>query len=148
MKIIFLKDVTGQGRKGEIKEVNDGFAQNFLIAKGHAAPATAEIQAKVAKEKREADNKKSKEIEKFNKLKVDLEKRTFTLKVKVGDKGQIFSGIHEKDILKIINDSTGAELEKSQIELSGVIKQLGLHTAKIKLAAGINANIKINIEAN
>ena len=58
MKIIYLKDVPGGGKKGQIAEVSDGYAKNFLIAKGLAQPATPEVQAKVAKEEREAQAKK------------------------------------------------------------------------------------------
>ncbi len=148
MKVIFLKDITGQGRKGEIKEVNSGYANNFLIAKGFAAVATPEIQAKVNKESKEAETKKLKEIEKLNKLKTDLEKRIFTLKVKVGDKGQIFSGVHENDIAKAINNVLNSEIEKNQISLNAVIKQIGEHVVKVKLGPQISANIKIKVEAN
>jgi large subunit ribosomal protein L9 len=147
MKVIFLKDVTGQGRKGEIKEVNSGYANNFLIAKKLAAVASSEVQAKVAKENKEAELKKLKEIEKLNKLKIDLEKRVFTLKVKVGDKGQIFSGVHEKDVAKIINDTLSVDLEKNQIVLGSVIKQLGDSSVKVKLGPGVSANVQIKIEA-
>jgi large subunit ribosomal protein L9 len=147
MRIIFVKDQPGGGKKGEIKDVADGYAQNFLIAKGFAQIATAEIQAKVAKESKEAEIKRNKEIEKLKAVKSDLEKRVFTIKVKVGDKGQIFSGVHEKDIVAAINSKMGLSLEKNQAELSGIVKQLGEHQVKIKLAAGIIANVKIKVEA-
>lgn len=146
MKIILLKDVPGHGRKGEIKEINDGFAKNFFIAKKLGAVATTEIQAKVLKEKKEAESKKNKEIERTQKLKQDLEKRTFKLKVKVGEKGQVFSGVHEKDILKAINEDLGLELEKNQIDLPAVIKQIGQHQVRVKLSQGLNASLKIEIE--
>ena len=147
MKVIFLKDQPGGGKKGEIKEVASGYAQNFLIAKGFAQVATAEIQAKVVKESKEADAKKQKEFSKLQSLKQDLEKRTFTVKVKVGDKGQIFSGVHEKEIAKTVADATKIDLDKNQIELSGIIKQLGEHQVKLKLAPGVVAAIKIKVEA-
>jgi large subunit ribosomal protein L9 len=148
MKVIFLKELPGQGKKGEIKEVNSGYANNFLIAKGFAAIATPEIQAKVNKENKEAANKKLREIEKLNKLKRDLEKRVFTVNVKVGDKGQIFSGVHEKDIVKVINSTLNTEIEKNQIHLENVIKQVGQHVVKVKLGPQILASVKINVEAN
>ncbi|HYV33402.1 MAG TPA: 50S ribosomal protein L9 [Candidatus Limnocylindria bacterium] len=145
MKVIFIKELAGTAKKGEIKEVNDGYAKNFLIAKGFAQQATAEIQAKVAKENKEAEAKKLKEIGKLQSLKQELEKRTFTVKVKVGDKGQIFSGVHEKDIAEAVNSIVKTNLEKNQIELAGIIKQLGEHIVKVKLASGITASVKINV---
>jgi len=147
MKVIFVKDLPGAGKKGEIKEVQSGYGNNFLIAKGFAQIATAQVQAKVDKENKEAQNKKLKEIEKLRVLKADLEKRTFTLKIKVGEKGQVFSSVHEKDILSAINSKIGLELEKSQIKISGVIKTLGIHPVILHLASGITAETKINVEA-
>ncbi len=148
MKIIFVKDLSGHGKKGEIKEVSDGYAQNFLIAKGFASLATSEIQAKVLKEGKEAQTKKLKELEKLQAIKAELEKRIFMVKVKVGDKGQIFSGVHEKDVISSINSKMSFSLEKNQVELAGVIKSLGEHWVKVKLGPNNIANAKINVEAD
>lgn len=101
MKVIFLKELSGQGKKGEIKDVSEGYAKNFLIAKGFARVATADIQAKMQKEAREAEAKKIKDIEKLQNLKLGLEKRTFVVKVKVGDKGR-FSAAYTKKILRML----------------------------------------------
>ena len=79
-----------------MKEVSSGYAQNFLIPKGLAQIATSQIIAKLVKEGKEAESKKLKEIEKLQAIKIDLEKREFIIKVKTGDKGQIFGGVHEK----------------------------------------------------
>lgn len=148
MKIIYLKDQSGGGKKGQIKEVSEGFAKNFLIPKGFAAVATPEVQAKVAKEGKDAEVKKQKEAARLQGLKVDLEKKVFTVKVKVGDKGQVFGGVHEKDIAKAIADKTNYPLEKNQVELTSPVKQTGQHQVKVKLGGGISAMVKINVEAN
>lgn len=147
MKIIFTKDVSGQGRRGEIKEVSSGFAENFLIKKGFAQVATADIQAKIAKEAKELETKKLKEIGKLQALKQDLEKRVFTVKVKVGDKGQIFGSVHEKDIALSISSKLSHPMEKNQVEISAPIKEIGEHQIKVKLGGGITANVKIKVEA-
>lgn len=147
MKIIFIKELAGTGKRGEIKDVSDGYAQNFLIAKGFARVATAEIQAKMAKESKEAETKKLKEIEKLQVLKQDLEKRVFTVKVKVGDKGQIFGSVHEKDIALSIGSKPNHPMDKNQIEIENPIKQIGEHLVKVKLGGGISANVKIKVEA-
>jgi large subunit ribosomal protein L9 len=148
MKVIFIKELSGTAKKGEIKDVNDGYAKNFLIAKGFAKIATADIQNKIAKENKEAEGKRQKELERLQALKLDLEKRTFVVKVKVGDKGQVFGGVHEKDIAKVISDKTGRAVEKNQIDISDSIKQLGEHQIKVKLVGGITANVKIKVEAS
>jgi len=147
MKVIFIKDAPGQGRKGEIKEVSEGYAHNFLIPKGFAQTATADIQAKIAKESKEAEAKKQKESVRLLQFKADMEKRTFAVKVKVGDKGQIFGSIHEKDIALVIASKMNIQLEKHQVELISSIKALGEHKVKVKLGSGVTATVKINAEA-
>lgn len=148
MKVIFIKELAGTAKKGEIKDVNNGYAQNFLIAKGYAQIATADIQAKIAKEAKEAETKKLKEFEKLQALKLDLEKRSFTVKVKVGDKGQIFGSVHEKDIAAAIAGKINHPVDKGQVEIASPIKEIGEHQAKIKLGSGITANVKIKVEPN
>lgn len=147
MKVIFLKDAPGSGKKGEIKEVSDGFAKNFLLPKGLAQAATVEIQQKVAKEAKEAEAKKGKELARMNQLRQDLEKRTFTLQVRVGEHGQVFGGIHEKDIAEAINAKMQSGIERGQVEIPAVIKQVGSHQVKVRLSPGIVADVKISIEA-
>lgn len=148
MKVIFIKDQPGAGKKGEIKDVSDGYAANFLIPKGFAAVATQEILARIAKEAKEAQTKNHKEILRTQGLKNDLEKKVFVIKVKVGGKGQVFGGVHEKDIAQAVTDKTQIEIAKNQIEINSPIKQIGEHKAKVKLGTGIVANIKINVEAS
>jgi large subunit ribosomal protein L9 len=148
MKVIFIKDTPGQGKKGEIKDVSSGFAQNFLIPKGLAQVATADIQAKITKESKEAEIKKLKEIGKLQDLKQEMEKRTFTVKVKVGGAGQVFGSVHEKDIAAAIATKLNHPLEKNNIEIDAAIKELGEHKVKVKLGSGIIATVKINVEGS
>jgi len=148
MRVIFLKDIPGGGKKGEIKEVADGYANNFLIAKKLAQVATQEIQAQIAKEGKEAVAKREREAARLQLLKQDMEKRVFTVKVKVGNKGQIFSGVHEKDIAQIMNAKGSFKVEKNQIALDKPIKELGEHKVKLKLGPGIFASVQIHVEAS
>lgn len=145
MKIIFLKDVAGQGKKGEIREVSEGYASNFLIPKKLAQAATPEIQAKIFKENKEAEAKKRKETERLQAIKADLEKGVFNLTVKVGDKGQIFGGVHEKDVADAVNGKLSLNLDKRQVEIAAPIKSLGNHQVKISFPGGLSAAVKISI---
>ncbi len=146
MKVIFIKDAPGHGKKGEIKEVASGFAENFLIAKGFAQVATPQIIAKVEKEKKEAVMKHQKEQQVLLSIKADLEKRIFTLLVKVGDKGQVFGGVHEKDIVDVVNAKIAKPIDRNQVEINQSIKTLGEHVVKVKLAQGIIASVKIKVQ--
>jgi large subunit ribosomal protein L9 len=147
MKVILLKDVPKIGRNGEIKEVSDGYANNFLIKRGLAKVATTEAQAKLAAEQIEKSEKKAREQKKLAGYKDELERRTFTIKVKVGDKGQVFSGVHEKDIIRAIFQKTKITLDKSNIATHSHMKQLGEHVIDVKLGQGIIAKVKINLES-
>jgi large subunit ribosomal protein L9 len=147
MKVILLKDVAKIGKKGELKEVSEGYANNFLIRQGLAQIATKEIQAKVTKQNQEEALRREKELAQLSQLKSELEKRTFTVKVKVGDKGQVFGGVHEKDIIAAIRQKLKTELDKSQIDAHSGIKALGEHEITIKLGHGIIAKTKLNIES-
>lgn len=147
MKVILLTDVAKVGRKGEIKEVSDGLANNMLIRKKLAIVATKEAIDKHTKEQKERSAAKDKAIQQVQLIKTELERRTFTVTVKVGDKGQVFSGVHEKDIAEAIFQKTKIRIEKSQIDAHKGIKTLGEHIVKIKLGHGVTAQTKINLSA-
>lgn len=135
------------GRAGEMKEVSDGYANNFLLKQGLAKLATADAQAKLAKEQATKSEKQTKQLRQFEDWKRELEKRTFTVKVKTGDKGQVFGGVHEQDIIAAIYQKTKIQLDKSQVDAHHGIKQLGLHSIDIKFGHGIMAKVKINLES-
>lgn len=145
MKVLFIKDVPGGMKQGQIKEVADGYALNFLIPKGFAQVATAQVVAKVEKEAKEAEVKQQKALERLSQLKAEMEKREFAIKVKVGEKGQVFGGVHEKEVAKAVGEKMGIAVDKSQAEISAPIKELGAHQAKVKLGGGIIANIQIKL---
>ncbi len=147
MKVILLKDVPKIGKKGEIKDVADGLANNMLLKKGLAVFASAEAQKKLQKEMQEKSASQTKHLQKAVETQKELERRTFTVKVKVGDKGQVFGGVHEKDIIQAIYQKTKLQLDKNQIDAHKGIKELGIHNINIKLGNGINAKTKLNIEA-
>mgnify|MGYP003556473130 FL=1 len=147
MQVILLTDVPKVGRKGELKNVSDGLGKNMLIRKGLAILATKEAQDKIARETKADKAGKEKALAKYRDQKQELEKRTFTVKVKVGDKGQIFSSIHEKDVAAAIFQKTKIQLDKHHFEPLHGIKQLGEHFVSIKLGQGITAKTKINLEA-
>jgi large subunit ribosomal protein L9 len=145
MKIIYLKDVPGGGKKGQIAEVSDGYAKNFLIAKGLAQPATPEVQAKVAKEEREAQAKKQREADKLQEIKKALEQKQFSLTVKVGPQGQVFGGVHEKDVADAINAKLDTQLTKQQVQMPAAIRSLGVHEVIIKLGT-VQAKVRLDVQ--
>ena len=147
MKVLFIKDAPGGGKKGQVKEVAEGYAKNFLLPKGFVQIATPQLQAKLEKEGKEAEAKKLRDIEKLRALKSDLEKREFVIKVKVGEKGQIFGGVHDKDVAKSLEAKMGMPFAKSQIKLESIIREVGMHSAQLNLGDGIIAKLKIKIDS-
>lgn len=144
MEVIFIKDLKNQGKKGEIKNVKDGYAENFLIKQGYAVRKTKESLAKLQCEQRnkaaqDAENKKTAEN-----LKKELDKVVIDFKVKTGDGDKVFGSISVKQIKDELQNK-GFKIDKSQIEIVNSIASLGFHNVNIKLYPSITATIKVHL---
>ena len=144
MEVIFIKDLKNQGKKGQIKNVKDGYAENFLIKQGYAVMKTKESLAKLQCEQRnkaaqDAENKKNAEN-----LKKDLDKVVVEFKVKTGEGDKFFGSISVKQIKDELLKKN-YKVEKSQIEIISQIASLGFHNVDIKLYPGITATIKVHV---
>ena len=127
--------------------MSEGFAKNFLIAKGLAQAVTPQLQQRLQKEEKEQAAKQQRENARLQALRQEIEKRSFSLRVKVGEKGQIFGGVHEKEVAGAIAGKLGAVIEKNQIHIAQPIKTPGEHLVKVRLGPGVIAQAKINLEA-
>lgn len=143
MQVIFLKDLKGQGKKGEIKEVSDGYAMNFLIKKGYAIKKTEGSLNKLNEQKEKDKEIDSENREKALKLKDKLEKITINFKVKES-KGKMFGSISTKQIKEELK-KLGYDIEKNNIE-NTTINTLGMHNVKIVLYKDINCILKVHTE--
>lgn len=144
MEVIFIKDLRGQGKKGQIKNVKDGYAQNFLIKNGYAVVKNTENVKKLEHEKskkaaEDADNKKQAES-----LKTKLDKEVLEFKVKTGQGDKVFGSISLKQIKDELTKK-GYKIDKSQIDISSSIASLGFHNVSINLYPGIIATIKVHV---
>ena len=139
MKIILLKDTPGYGKKGEVKEASDGYAKNFLIAKGFANIATPQIIAKVQNEAKQAGDKQKRQEEKMRGMQKELTGKKLQFVMKTGANGQVFGSVHEQDLINKIKEKFGIELEKKQITLPKGMRALGAYPFEIKLVAGVIA---------
>ncbi len=144
MEVIFIKDLKNQGKKGQIKKVKDGYAENFLIKNGYAVKKTKENlsklnheQAKKAKE--DAENKKQAE-----ELRKKLSKVILEFKVKTGEGDRVFGSISIKQIKDELSKQ-GFKIEKSQIEIPNTIQSLGFHNININLYPGITSIVKVHV---
>lgn len=144
MEVIFIKDLKNQGKKGQIKTVKDGYAENFLIKKGYAVMKTKENLAKLQAEQRNkaavaAENKQNAEI-----LKKELDKLVIEFKVKTGEGDKVFGSISIKQIKDELQKKN-FKIDKSQIEILSPIAALGFHNVDIKLYPGITSTIKVHV---
>lgn len=144
MKVIFLKDLKGQGKKGEIKEVSDGYAINFLIKKGYALRKTEGSLNKLKEEIKENQELDLKNREDAEKLKETLEKVTIKFKVKTSKDGRMFGSISTKQIKDELQ-KMGFNIDKKQIEASN-INVLGMHLITIALYKDIKCTLKVHTE--
>ncbi len=144
MEVIFIKDLKNQGKKGQIKNVKDGYAENFLIKNGYAVRKTKENLAKLEHEK--AKKSKEDEINKENakKLKEKLSKEILEFKVKTGVGDKVFGSISVKQIKDEL-DKKGYKIEKNMIDIDGSISSLGFHDVKINLYQDIDTVIKVHV---
>ena len=140
MKVIFLQDVTKVAKSGEIKEVADGYARNYLIPKKLAllaGPNAANLMAAQLKAKAQSE-------EGLHKLAEQLEGKEITLKAKAGAKGRLHGAITSADIATEIQKSLGANVDKRKIDLES-LHQLGTYEITIKLAKDITPKIKVTV---
>lgn len=144
MKVIFIKDLKKQGKKGEIKEVKDGYAENYLIKNKYAIKATDENMKKIELENKKETKKHIKEQEKANELKNELEKLTLEFKVNTGSGDKVFGSVTTKQIKESLSKN-GYKIEKNQIDLDYTISTLGFHYININIYQDIVAKIKIHV---
>jgi len=144
MKVLLIKDVKGLGKAGEIKNVKDGYARNFLLPKGFAKLATDDVIKAWQEEQKKKEEELKKEISKINELKEKIENITLIIKHKLGANGQLYGAITNKEIANELLKK-GIEIDKKHIEMKQ-IKNVGEYDVDIKLGHGIHANLKLIVE--
>lgn len=144
MKVIFLKDVKGQGKKGEVKDVSEGYAQNFLMPRGLVRPAT-EGNVKTLEHQTAAEQKrKLQEKEDAAQLGKKLEEMTVELKAKAGEGGRLFGAITSKQVADAL-EKAGVKIDKRKIEMHDPIRTLGVTQVPVKLHPEVKATVKVHV---
>jgi len=144
MRVLLVKDVKALGKTGEIKEVKDGYGQNFLVAKGFAKIATPEVVEKWKTEQENAARELKEELTRLEAEKITLEATEIKIEkpiAPVGIKGSVGNG----DIAGAILDQLGIEIDKKHIVLKKALKSTGIHEVDAKLGHAIHATLKVNV---
>ena len=147
MKVIFLQDVKGKGKRGEVKEVPTGFAQNFLIKKNLAKEATGKAMAELKGQVKAEQKAEAEILAEAQALKAELEKETTIgeVKEKVGADGRLFGAINSKKIADALNAQFNLKLDKHKIQLEYPLKAIGLKDVPVKLHKDVTAMIRVKI---
>ncbi len=144
MKVILSKDVSNLGRRGDVKEVVDGFARNFLLPQNLAILATEKALGELEKSKKTEQRREEKRLKMLKKLAKEINDKIFEIKMKIGEKGRLYGSVTSK----IISDklkSVGYQVNSAEIILEQPIKETGEYSLKIKFNENITANIKVVI---
>lgn len=144
MEVIFIKDLKKQAKKGEIKKVKDGYAQNFLIKNGYAVVKNKENLLKLQQEQAMKIKEDELAKNKASMLKTKLDKLILEFKVKTGEQDKVFGSISVKQIKDAL-EKQNYKIDKSQIEIVSPMASLGFHNVNIRLYPGITATIKAHI---
>jgi large subunit ribosomal protein L9 len=149
MKVIFLKDVKGKGKKGEVKNVADGYAQNFLIKQGLAVEANQSNVSTLNAQKKKEEKLAAEELAEAKKLKETMEKITLEFSTKAGEGGRLFGSITSKQIAEELQKAHSLKIDKRKIELSEAIRTLGYTKVPVKLHTEVSATLNVHVkEAN
>ncbi|MBM7606709.1 large subunit ribosomal protein L9 [Metabacillus crassostreae] len=146
MKVIFLKDVKGKGKKGEIKNVADGYAHNFLIKQGLAVEATGANVSSLNAQKKKQEQELVEELEQMQQLKQDVEKLTVEIQAKSGEGGRLFGSVTSKQIADELKKTHNIKLDKRKLDLPDGIRSLGFTNVPAKLHPEVTATIKVHVK--
>lgn len=145
MKVILTQDIKGTGKKGELVEVADGYAQNFLIKRGAAIPANKQAMGEMKSKEAAKQHKIEVEKQAANETAQKLEGKTVKLTAKAGANGKLFGSVTSKEIAEAIEAQMGATVDKKKITLSSEIKAFGTYNVEVKLYQGISAKMFVTV---
>ncbi|KYG60178.1 50S ribosomal protein L9 [Planococcus maritimus] len=145
MKVIFLKDVKNVGKKGDIKNVADGYANNFLLKNNLAVEADQAAMSKLAGQQKKQEKEAEQELDEAKELKAKLEALTVELTAKSGEGGRLFGSITSKQIAKELEKTHGYKLDKRKMELDDAIRALGYTNVPVKLHHDVTATLRVHV---
>ena len=145
MKLILKQDVKGTGKKGDILDVSDGYAKNFLLKKGLAEPASSVAVNSLKLQKEAEARRRAEEIKEIKALAARIDKTEIRLSIKCGEHGKVFGSVTSKEIAGTLEEM-GFAVDKKKIILKDPIKTIGAFPVEIRLMEGVSAKIIVNVQ--
>ena len=144
MKVVLLQDVKALGKKGDVVEVSEGYARNFLLTKKYAVEATAANLNTLKLQKANADKLAAEQLAEAKATAEKLSGAAVTVAIKAGGNGKTFGSVSSKEIAQALS-AQGIELDKKKIVLPEPIKEFGQYDVKVKLHKDVPATVKVNV---
>ncbi len=145
MKIILLEDVKSLGKKGEIVNVSDGYARNYVLPKKLGVEANAANRNDLKLQKANADKVAKEQLEKAQELAKALETKEVVLKMRSGEGGRAFGSVSSKEIAAAAKEQCALELDKKKIQLPEAIKALGVYEVSVKLHPKVTGKLRVKV---
>ncbi|MDE6214151.1 MAG: 50S ribosomal protein L9 [Lachnospiraceae bacterium] len=145
MKVILLEDVKTLGKKGDIVDISDGYARNFVLPKKLGVEANAKNKNDLKLQKANADKVAKEQLEAAQELAKTLETKEVTLTIKSGEGGRTFGSVSSKEIAQAAKDQCGLELDKKKIQLPEAIKALGAYEVGVKLHPKVTGKLRVKV---
>lgn len=147
MKIILLEDVKSVGKKGDLVEIKEGYAKNFIIPKKLGVEATDANKNTLKLQKQNEERIAREQLAAAQALAAELEQMTVRMEIKGGEGGKTFGSVSSKEIAKAVADQYGKEIDKKKIQIDETIKAAGMYEVTVKLHPKVTAKLKVHVEA-
>jgi len=146
VRVILKREVAGLGRPGEVKDVADGYAQNYLLPRGLAIEATAAEMKTLARARDAKRAKQDRAHADAEELAKRLSETTLVFHLKAGDQGKTFGSVTSKDIAEALQREHKVDVDKTKVHLPEPLKSLGVHKVEVRLLTDVRANVTVAIE--
>jgi len=147
IKVILKETIKGIGKRDEIVEVKDGYANNFLLNTNKAILATPENINKLKARNEKIKKNHDKDVKNANELKEQLASKEIVLKVKAGENNKVFGSIGAKEIVEALKEQLNITIDKKKVSASAKLKEIGVHNVELKLHSEVKAVLKVRVEA-
>ena len=145
MKIILLEDVKSLGKKGQIVDVNDGYARNFILPKKLGLEATGKNLNDLKLQKQNQEKIAQEALDAAKELAKKIEAGKVEVKIKTGEGGRTFGSVSSKEVAASVKEQMGLDIDKKKIQVKDAIKTLGTHVVPVKLHAKVTAELKVHV---